>query len=193
MRRRRAAVGTARRRKALLDEAEALLLARGRAGLTLRALGARLGVSAMTPYLHFRSKADLEEALRRRGLRELDRRLSAAAGAAPQPERLRALGEAYARFARERRALFALMFADSAEGARSRPQVPRPIADLVATATGDPSPQAAAMAWAAIHGWTALECARLVPTSMGAALPKLLDALVDGIAEIGTTNFDAAD
>ena len=56
-------------RQTLLDEAAALLREEGEAGLSMRALAARVGVSRTAPYHHFKDKRDLLCAIAEEGFR----------------------------------------------------------------------------------------------------------------------------
>lgn len=56
-------------RRSLLDEAAALLREEGEAGLSMRALAARAGVSRTAPYHHFRDKQELLCAIAEEGFR----------------------------------------------------------------------------------------------------------------------------
>ncbi len=66
-------------RTALLEAADTLLAEQGAAGLSLRAVAKRAGVSHTAPYRHFRDKAALLSALAAEGFRLLAEGLEAAA------------------------------------------------------------------------------------------------------------------
>jgi AcrR family transcriptional regulator len=99
-------------RRALLDAALQVLTEEGLAGLTLRAVARRAGVSEAAPYHHFASKAALVEALVVETLQQLAQALQEAAQAkAGTPlDRLVAVGVAYVRFALEHRAGFHILY-----------------------------------------------------------------------------------
>ena len=99
-------------RSALLDAALQVLTEKGLAGLTLRGVARRTGVSEAAPYHHFASKAALVEALVVETLQQLAQALQEAAQAtAGTPlDRLVAVGEAYVRFALEHRAGFQILY-----------------------------------------------------------------------------------
>lgn len=101
-------------RRALLDEALALIRERGHLDFTLREIARRAGVSHGAPYRHFPDRAALVTALATEGLDELGARLRAALAAAGDDfeARFLAAGRAYVRFALEHAALFSAMFAD---------------------------------------------------------------------------------
>lgn len=65
-------------RSALLQEADVMLKESGIAGLSLRQLAERVGVSRMAPYHHFRDKHELLCALATEGFRQLDSLLTGA-------------------------------------------------------------------------------------------------------------------
>ncbi|MFY9478782.1 MAG: TetR/AcrR family transcriptional regulator [Aquabacterium sp.] len=84
-------------RQAALDAAKALFREGGLAGVTMRAVAARVGVSAMALYRYFPSKADLLHGLWESTITELQAELTTAvdaAGAHPQA-RLRAWVDAF--------------------------------------------------------------------------------------------------
>jgi AcrR family transcriptional regulator len=96
---------------ALLQQAEVLLEEEGPAGLSLRKLGRRLGVTPGAPYRHFEDKDALLAALAIRGFQRLRQTmLDAQEGAANGEERLRGGGIGYLRFASRHPELFRLMF-----------------------------------------------------------------------------------
>jgi AcrR family transcriptional regulator len=99
-------------RRALLDAALEVLTEEGLAGLTLRAVARRAGVSEAAPYHHFASKAALVEALVVETLQQLAQALleAAQAKAGSQLDQLMAVGVAYVRFALEHRAGFQILY-----------------------------------------------------------------------------------
>ena len=163
-------------RRALLDAALQLLTEQDLAGLSLRQVARRAGVSEAAPYHHFASKAALVEALVAETLQQLAQALrEATQGTEGTPlDRLVAVGVAYVRFAMEHHASFQILY---------RPELrrlshPRPSADgmtrspidqagmaayqvlldaIVAcqqagvVVPGDPLPLALT-AWATVHG-----------------------------------------
>src|SRR4051812_11425575 len=86
-------------RRALLDEALATIRAEGVDGLTLREIGARLGVSRTALYRHFADKRALLTAVATEGFRALRERLVAAWDGGRDEAAFRAMGVAYVRFA----------------------------------------------------------------------------------------------
>jgi len=95
-------------RDALLNAAEDDLRRTPEAFPSIRALAARLGVSATAPHAHFRAKSDLKTALAVRGFERL---VSALEIAQRDQANLAALAEAYLVFARDNVGLYLLMFA----------------------------------------------------------------------------------
>jgi AcrR family transcriptional regulator len=94
-------------------EAMEVYLREGMAGLSMRALAARLGVSATAIYRHFRGKEDLVHHLMGEALEAFaGYLLRALAGTTPQ-ERLRLGGEAYLDFALEHGKYYEALFMDT--------------------------------------------------------------------------------
>src|SRR5260370_23405331 len=93
-------------RRALLDAALQVLTEQDLAGLTLRQVARRAGVSEAAPYHHFASKAALVEALVVETLYQLGQALQEAGqiSAGTPLDRLMAIGVAYVRFAVAHRA-----------------------------------------------------------------------------------------
>ncbi|MER5855014.1 TetR/AcrR family transcriptional regulator [Streptomyces sp. NPDC059688] len=99
-------------RAACLRAARELLEEDGSAGLSLRAVARRAGVSATAPYRHYADRDALVSAVAAQGYRELAEHLAAAHPAPASPDELAAVAVAYVRFALERPALFRVMFAE---------------------------------------------------------------------------------
>jgi AcrR family transcriptional regulator len=97
----------------LLEEAAKAIADTGLDGLSMRKLGARLGVSRTAAYHHFRNKGELLSAVGRRGFARLaDRVRTATARSTSTPEAITNMILEYVRFAREETAFFRLMFAN---------------------------------------------------------------------------------
>ncbi len=163
-------------RRALLDAALQVLSEQGLAGLTLRAVARRAGVSEAAPYHHFASKAALVESLVMETLQQLAQALQEATQATEGTplDRLVAVGVAYVRFALEHGASFHILYRPELRGL-SRPvpdadgiaRSPIDRAGMVAyqvlldaivacqqvgeVVPGDPLPLALT-AWATVHG-----------------------------------------
>ncbi|WP_432126461.1 TetR/AcrR family transcriptional regulator [Streptomyces sp. bgisy082] len=99
-------------RAACLRAARELLEEDGSAGLSLRAVARRAGVSATAPYRHYADREALVSAVAAEGYRELAEDLTAAHPAPSTPDDLAAVAVAYVRFALEHPALFRAMFAE---------------------------------------------------------------------------------
>ena len=98
--------------QALLKATAKLLAEQGVAGLSLREVARRAGVSHGAPAHHFKDKAGLLTALATQGFELFGAALSAARDAAPNHpmQRFVATGYAYVLFAGEHRAHFEIMF-----------------------------------------------------------------------------------
>lgn len=98
-------------RRALLDEALVIIGAEGVDALTLREIGARLGVSRTALYRHFADKPALLTAVATEGFRILrDRLLAAWRGDWDRRAAFEAMGVAYVDFAVENPAHYRVMF-----------------------------------------------------------------------------------
>ena len=98
-------------RESLLEEAEAMLEAKGAAGLSLRKLGRMLGVTPGAPYRHFEDKDALLAALAADGYRRLRAEMIRGGDRASSgEEKLKLAGGGYLRFATAHPELFRLMF-----------------------------------------------------------------------------------
>jgi AcrR family transcriptional regulator len=152
-------------RNALLAAAGELLEQTGAAGLSLRQVAERAGLSRQAPYNHFTDKAALLAELIADGFGRLRDAMAAADrdGAAPA-DRLRLAALAYIAFAQSHPALFRLMFASELVDPASHPQVQAGhdsalaiVGGIVASLT---APEDAAdltlAAWALVHGYAIL-------------------------------------
>jgi AcrR family transcriptional regulator len=97
---------------ALIDEGLKLIAKKGVRGLTLREIGARVGVSRMAAYRHFSDKAHLLAAIREAGFGQFAEALEQARFRAGKAfsSRLKSMAIAYVRFAAEHPAHFEVMF-----------------------------------------------------------------------------------
>jgi AcrR family transcriptional regulator len=98
-------------RRALLDEALVVIRDEGVDGLTLREIGARVGVSRTALYRHFADKAALLTAVGTEGFRTLREQLVAAWESGDRgDDAFRAMGIAYVRFAVANPSHYRVMF-----------------------------------------------------------------------------------
>ena len=160
-------------RNALVEEALALLAESGAAGVTLRELARRLGVTHTAPYAHYADKKALLLDVADVGFGRLADTLAAARQT--EREAVRALGAmslAYIAFARDNPHLYRLMFADpeiandpecemSAEGDRALQTLVDAIADVGPPAGTDVRELAIGM-WSLAHGVSMLEIDRRI-------------------------------
>jgi AcrR family transcriptional regulator len=153
-------------RRALLDAAAELVAERGVEALTLREVARRAGVSHAAPYHHFSDLSAMITALAVEGLAALrDDQVTTAGAYASPPQRIRALGTAYVRFALDDPARFRLMWRPELRGDAEPTLVDRvgeasyaPLLEAIAEgqATGDliegEVTGLALGAWSAVHG-----------------------------------------
>lgn len=148
-----------------------LIEEKGVRALTLREIGARLGVSRMAPYRHFADKAALLAALAVTGFQEFGAALEQARQNAPQSflAQLDAMSIAYVRFASGHRAHFEVMFGSGGEplqldaaGSKIADAAFHILADTVARGQqageivdGDPV-ALARLLWSLVHGISTL-------------------------------------
>ncbi|MFC7977990.1 TetR/AcrR family transcriptional regulator [Streptomyces cinereoruber] len=146
-------------RAACLRAARELLEEDGSAGLSLRAVARRAGVSATAPYRHYADREALVSAVAAEGYRELAEHLTAAHPAPSTPDDLAAVAMAYVRFALEHPALFRAMFAEpcdptSEERVAATAAISEYVRSIVRDAfpgTGDTDALATTV-WALVHG-----------------------------------------
>src|SRR5262245_32832486 len=117
-------------RRALLDEALATIRTEGVEGVTLREIGARLGVSRTALYRHFADKQALLGAVATEGFRAMREQLTAAwVNGGRGLTAWQAMGEVYVRFAVTNPSHFRVMFSRFVD---ADPRVP----ELAVEATG---------------------------------------------------------
>ncbi|ALE07851.1 TetR family transcriptional regulator [Arthrobacter sp. ERGS1:01] len=153
-------------RSRLLEEAAALVAARGVALVSLRDIASAAGTSTAAIYSLFGGKRELLTAVVDDGFASF-----AASQAAAAPEGLLSLGRAYRRWALEHPSLYSLMFTGSLGGVVDCPPTPEvandAISPLVAavtsglSASGSAEPPAAVAGaiWGQVHGLVGLELA----------------------------------
>ena len=135
-------------RAALLRAAGKVLEKEGLAGLSLRDLARRAGVSHNAPYRHFPDRDALLAALAAEGFGQLGEAMRGRSG--------KEMGEAYVGFALEHPQRFRLMFGGlvpMAKSAELRGAAAATHGALVGVFKDHPRPEvAAAAAWALVHG-----------------------------------------
>ena len=149
-----------------------LFAEQGYEGVTMRALAAALGVSAMTPYRYFGGKEELFAMVRAEAFRRFAQVLEAATGGRVGPlERLRRLKRAYIGFALDQRDEYRIMFELRQPDPANHPDLVtqsrrafgvlhRTVAEAVEEGllAGDPL-QIAYVIWADTHGLVSLHLA----------------------------------
>ena len=167
-------------RAALIEASLGLIEKKGVRALTLREIGARLGVSRTAAYRHFADKADLFLAICDAGFKQFADALEAARQSAETPfaSRLTALNLAYVRFAADHPAYFEVMFGGAGPPSKpARPEGDRAFGILEETIrqgqeTGEvragDSVELACFVWAEVHGISMLRLAEhLEPDGAG--------------------------
>lgn len=170
-------------RRRLADAAMHLFVELGYDGVTMRAVAAALGVSAMTPYRYLAGKEELFALVRAEAFRRFADRLEAALARGGGPvARLRRLKQAYVRFALDEpdayRVMFELRGAEhetpelAAESKRAFGALHRTVAEAVEAGDLDGDPLTLAhLLWASTHGVVSLHLAGRL--GMGRSIEKL--------------------
>lgn len=185
-------------RRALLDEALATIRAEGVDGLTLREIGARLGVSRTALYRHFVDKRALLTAVATEGFRRLREQLVTAWEEGGRgPAAFRSMGVAYVRFAVENPSHYRVMFGGFVDRETREPELAteaagafRALVDALAAlqrdavVRGDDTVLVARFVWAVVHGVAMLGINGQLPEPgdveqlMRYALERLLTGIV---------------
>ena len=153
-------------RRALLDEAASTIRAEGVQRLTLREIGARLGVSRTALYRHFADKNALLRAVATEGFRTLREQLVAAwEDGGRKPAAFDAMGAAYVRFAVANPSHYRVMFGGFVDPKACEPELAaeaegafRALVDALASlqrdgsVRGDDTVTMARFIWAVVHG-----------------------------------------
>ncbi|MFD7408657.1 TetR/AcrR family transcriptional regulator [Streptomyces sp. NPDC059866] len=146
-------------RAACLRAARELLEEDGSAGLSLRAVARRAGVSPTAPYRHYADRDSLVSAVAAQGYRELAEHLAAVNPAPSTPDDLAAVAVVYVQFALDHPALFRAMFAEpcdptSAERVAATAVITEYVKGIVRDAFPgvDSSGALATTVWALVHG-----------------------------------------
>ncbi|MFI9547901.1 TetR/AcrR family transcriptional regulator [Streptomyces sp. NPDC052016] len=146
-------------RAACLRAARELLEEDGSAGLSLRAVARRAGVSPTAPYRHYADRDALVSAVAAEGYRELAEHLAAVHPAPSTPDDLAAVAVVYVQFALDHPALFRAMFAEpcdptSAERVSATAVITEYVQGIVRDAFpgADSSGALSTTVWALVHG-----------------------------------------
>jgi AcrR family transcriptional regulator len=189
-------------RAALLASARAELLEHGVAGLSLRAIAARAGVSRATPKWHFGNRAGLLTALAIEGFTQLGQALGSAVQDLTDPAaRFTALGRAYMDFGLANPDLFELIL-QSTEVDRDDPALVQAhresfsiLVDAAAETAGN-TPAASRdiplLAWAAAHGLVLLSHGGALQTVTGLAARDDASSLTHRLADTFTQLVQAS-
>jgi AcrR family transcriptional regulator len=158
-------------RRALIDEALATIQAEGVEALTLRSIGARIGVSRSALYRHFADKRALLTAVATEGFTALREMLvSAWEEGGRSDTAFRAMGAAYVRFAIENPSYYRVMFGGFVDQEPRDPELAREamaafqaLVDALASLQrdsilrgGDDTVLMARYVWALVHGMAML-------------------------------------
>lgn len=182
-------------RRGLLDEALATIRDSGIEALTLRDIGARLGVSRTALYRHFADKRALLTAVAAEGFLTLRTELLTAWDSGGRgPAAFEAMGAAYIRFAVANPAHYRVMFGGFVDATSCDPALAteaagafQALADALAAlqqsgiVRGDDTLTMARFVWAVVHGVAMLAIDRQLPE------PGAVEQLVQyAIAHVGT-------
>jgi AcrR family transcriptional regulator len=180
-------------RRALLDDAAALLDSGGPAAVTLRQVGARAGLTRGAPYGHFADKESLLTAVAAEGwerigdqmhTQRMDSRLSPA-------DKLRAALAGVITVSRQQPHLYQLMFnapdSDPAAVVRAAQRLCDEFLAIVAAVVGEQDAQRyAAILLTAAHGTAGLEMSGLLSTDKWhITADELIDTLIATVTEAG--------
>lgn len=158
-------------RAACLRAARELLEEDGSAGLSLRAVARRAGVSATAPYRHYPDRDALVSAVAAEGYRELAESLAAAHPSPTTPDELATVAVAYVRFALDHPAMFRVMFAEpcdptSEERMAATAAITQYVCDIVNGVFPGVDAEALSTAvWALVHGLAFLHLDRKLDAS----------------------------
>jgi AcrR family transcriptional regulator len=175
-------------RQQILDAAAALFLEQGYDGFSLRQVAERIGYSATTIYLFFKSREELLFTLADDGFTRFGAQIAEAATAHADPRaRLVAIGRAYIDFGIKNPAYYRLMFVERADfllAAREGEQQPRISALGIVAQTiqegidrgifrDGSAPALADALWAAVHG----------VVTLAGSLPTMRDERLEATAQ----------
>jgi AcrR family transcriptional regulator len=178
-------------RAVLIEAGLALIAGKGVRALTLREIGAKVGVSRTAAYRHFADKSQLLLAIRAAGFEKFAAALEAERAATSKNcrARLNGMGVAYVRFARENPAYFEVMFdtqpeEEPAEACEAEKRAFEILEETIAEGQtkgefrkGDTHLMACAL-WSLVHGISALKLDQL-PFAEGLSPDQFVIALSD--------------
>lgn len=178
-------------RQSLLDAAAELLDLGGLEAVTLRAVGARAGVTRGAPYRHFSDKENLLIAVGTRAWHELGDRIGTVRGSSnlPPVEKLRVLLIAFIDVARRQPHLYRLMFSNPASDptvfARAAERSQEESLAIVAELTGEQHARRyAALLFGSADGIATMELTGQLETDKwGTSAEELVDTLVALVAD----------
>ncbi|MEV6194950.1 TetR/AcrR family transcriptional regulator [Streptomyces sp. NPDC051920] len=180
-------------RAACLRAARELLEEDGSAGLSLRAVARRAGVSATAPYRHYADRDALVSAVAAEGYRELAEHLAAVHPAPSTPDDLAAVAVVYVRFALDHPALFRAMFAEPCDPtSEERVAATAVIREYVQGIVRDAFPgtdDAAALGttvWALVHGLAFLHLDGKLDSSTPELVAQQVRASVHALFSVST-------
>ncbi|MEU6112977.1 TetR/AcrR family transcriptional regulator [Streptomyces sp. NPDC047117] len=171
-------------RAACLRAARELLEEDGSAGLSLRAVARRAGVSPTAPYRHFTDRDALVSAVAAEGYRELAEHLAGAHPSPTTPDDLAAIAIAYVRFALEHPAMFRVMFAEpcdpnNEERVNATAAISEYVHSIVQRAFPGADPDAlSTTVWALVHGLAFLHLDGKLDTSTPEVVAEQVRAAV---------------
>lgn len=185
-------------RRALLDEALATIRDKGVGGLTLREIGARVGVSRSALYRHFTDKSALLTTVATEGFGTLRQELVTAWEAGGRGDAaFRAMGVAYVRFAVANPSHYRVMFGGYVDLEAQDPELVaeghgafQALVDALtalqkdAVVHGDDTVLMATYVWSLVHGMAMLAIDRKLqePGGVDALMEYAFDRLKTGLA-----------
>ncbi|WP_432166875.1 TetR/AcrR family transcriptional regulator [Streptomyces sp. bgisy031] len=186
-------------RAACLRAARELLEEDGSAGLSLRAVARRAGVSATAPYRHFADRDALVSAVAAEGYRELAGQLAAAHPAPSTPDDLAAVAVVYVQFALDHPAMFRAMFAEPCDPtSEERVAATAVISEYVRGIVRDAFPgsdDAGALpttVWALVHGLAFLHLDGKLDTSTPKVVADQVRAAVHALFSVSPSMSQTA-
>jgi|SRR5579872_3802880 len=151
-------IGPEPTRERIREESYALLVQRGVAGLSMRALADRLQIKASSLYKHVRDKDEIVADLQARGLEEL---AAALVAAGPWPS---AAARAYRTWALDNRPLYEICMRRPLLRHRLPEGLERDVTAMIIALTGQGHEHARAV-WGLVHGLVDLELSGRFPES----------------------------